>query len=71
MNVSLDTASLLMMILNFVFIIIGVLIKMELHDIKSRIVRLENLFLHPNNKHHVERILAPILLLLLTMEVFP
>lgn len=42
MNVSLDTASLLMMILNFAFIVIGVLIKMELHDIKSRIVRLED-----------------------------
>ncbi len=35
------------LILNGILVALGFLITFELHDIKARIVRLENLFIHP------------------------
>ena len=34
-------------VLNSIVLLLGFLITFELHDIKSRIVRLENLFINP------------------------
>lgn len=42
MNVSVDAGIILTLLVNSVFIVLGILIKNELHDIKSRIVRLED-----------------------------
>lgn len=38
------------LLINAVVVILGVLIKMELHDIKARIMRLENVFIITNGK---------------------
>lgn len=43
MNFTIDAS----IFLNAVVMIVGILIKMELHDIKSRITRLENIFITP------------------------
>lgn len=37
-------------VLNSIVLLLGFLITFELHDIKSRIVRLENLFIHPTQR---------------------
>ena len=42
MNLTMDASILVTLLVNAVFIILGILIKQELHDIKSRIVRLED-----------------------------
>lgn len=38
------------LLINAVVVVIGILIKMELHDIKARIMRLENVFIITNGK---------------------
>lgn len=46
MNFTVDVS----IIFNAMFAVVAVLIKMELHDIKSRITRLENVFINQNGK---------------------
>lgn len=46
MTIPLDIEGLFLLIINTSFAVIGVLIKMELRDIKGRIERLENLFIN-------------------------
>lgn len=50
MNLTLDPSTILTAMFNGVFLVLGILIKMELHDIKFRITRLENVFIVPNGK---------------------
>lgn len=50
MNISLDPTSIMSGFANVVLLIVGILIKMELNDIKSRITRLEDIFIIPKGK---------------------
>lgn len=50
MNITLDPSSIVSGFTNVVLLIVGILIKMELHDIKSRITRLEDIFIIPKGK---------------------
>lgn len=47
MNFTIDPTSLVNGFANAVLLVVGILIKMELHDIKSRITRLEDIFITP------------------------
>jgi len=50
MNITLDPSSIVSGFTNVVLLIVGILIKMELHDIKGRITRLEDIFIIPKGK---------------------
>ena len=50
MNVTLDPSSIVSGFANVILLIVGILIKMELHDIKGRITRLEDVFIIPKGK---------------------
>lgn len=50
MNISVDPSSIFNGFIGSLFVIVAVLIKHELHDIKNRIMRLEDTFIHPTEK---------------------
>jgi hypothetical protein len=50
MNFTIEPSSIMSGFANVVLLIVGILIKMELHDIKSRITRLEDIFIIPKGK---------------------
>lgn len=50
MNITLDPSSIMSGFANAILLIVGILIKMELNDIKSRITRLEDVFIIPKGK---------------------
>ena len=50
MNITLDPSSIFNGFVGSLFVIVAVLIKMELHDIKNRITRLEDVFIQPTGK---------------------
>lgn len=50
MNITLDPSSIFNGLVGSLFVIVAVMIKMELHDIKYRITRIENVFITPNGK---------------------
>lgn len=50
MNVMLDPSLLMGGFLNVMLLIVGILIKIELHDIKGRITRLEDVFINSSIK---------------------
>lgn len=50
MNFTIEPSSIMSGFTNIILLVVGVLIKMELHDIKSRITRLENVFIIPQGK---------------------
>lgn len=47
MNFTIEPSSIVSGFANLVLLVVGILIKMELHDIKSRITRLEDVFITP------------------------
>jgi len=48
-NVTFDPSSIISGFANIILLAVGILIKMELHDIKSRITRLEDIFIKPKD----------------------
>ena len=50
MNFTVDPSSIVSGFANLILLIVGILIKMELHDIKSRITRLESIYIVPRGK---------------------
>lgn len=46
MNFTLDPSNIFNGLIGSLFLIVAVMIKQELHDIKSRITRLENVFIN-------------------------
>lgn len=49
MNIVLDPTAIVSGFAYSILVVIGILIKMELHDIKSRITRLEDTFIKPKD----------------------
>lgn len=50
MNITLDPSSIFNGLVGSLFVIVAVMIKQELHDIKNRITRLEDVFIQPVGK---------------------
>lgn len=50
MSFTVDPSSIFTVFTNAILLAVGILIKMELHDIKSRITRLEDIFILPKGK---------------------
>lgn len=50
MNFTIDPSAIMSGFANAILLIVGILIKMELHDIKGRITRLEDVFIVPKGK---------------------
>ncbi len=50
MNVTLDPSSIFNGLVGSLFVIVAVMIKQELNDIKNRITRLEDVFIQPTGK---------------------
>lgn len=50
MNITLDPSTIFNGLIASLFLVVAVLIKQELHDIKNRITRLENVFIQPVGK---------------------
>lgn len=48
--ISVDPSAIFNGIIGSLFVVVAVLIKHELHDIKNRITRLEDIFIHPSGK---------------------
>ena len=50
MSFTVEPSTIINGLVGSLLLIVGVLIKMELHDIKSRITKLENVFIVSNNE---------------------
>lgn len=50
MNFTIDPTTIISGFANTILLVVAILIKMELHDIKSRITRLEDVFILPKGK---------------------